>query len=76
MDDLELFDEAGTEPLEEGLLAFLDVKKNIPTCNRFNPETFYIEWRKEDRYTRVTISFTNARTLILGIWDLVWKSTL
>ena len=52
MEDFELFDEARTELLEEGLLAFLDVRKNIPTCIRLNPDTFYIEWCQEDRSTK------------------------
>ena len=71
MDDFELFDEARTELLEEGLLAFLDVRKNIPTCIRLNPKTFYIEWCQEDRSTKrfymSYMSFTIAWILVLGI---------
>ena len=47
MADPDLFDEARKELLEEGLMAFMDVRKKVPTCIRLNPETYYIEWQEE-----------------------------
>ena len=57
MDDCDLFDEARKELLEEGLLAFMDVRKKIPTCIRLNPETFYIEWPEEGLTKRIYMSY-------------------
>ena len=48
MSDSDLYDEARKELLEEGLMAFLDVRKKIPTCIPLNPEPFFMEWQ-EDR---------------------------
>ena len=58
MGDTNLFDEARKELLEEGLMAFMDARKKIPTCIRLNPDTFYIEWQEDKGLTkRIDISY-------------------
>ena len=52
MGDSDLFNEARNELLEEGLMAFMDLRKKIPTCIRLNPETFYIEWQEDRGLTK------------------------
>ena len=53
MGDSELFDEARKELLEQGLMAFMDARKKIPTPIRLNPEAFYIEWLGDRGMTKM-----------------------
>ena len=57
MGDSDLFDETRKELLEEGLMAFMDARKKIPTCIRLNPETFYIEWQDKGLTKRFYMSY-------------------
>ena len=57
MDDLELFEEAKRELLEEGLMAFMDARKRSATCIRLNPETYYIEWHEDRVIKRFYMSY-------------------
>ena len=52
MGDSDLFDEARKELLEEGLMAFMDARKKLPTCIRLNPDTFCIEWQEDRGLTK------------------------
>ena len=52
MGDSDLFDETRKELLEEGLMAFMDARKKIPTCIRLNPETYFIEWQEHGPLTK------------------------
>ena len=57
MGDSDLFDKARKELLDEGILAFLDVRKRNPTCVRLNPKTFYIEWQENGRTEKFYMSY-------------------
>ena len=57
MGEPDLFDVVRKELLEEGLMAFMDVRKKIPTCVRLNPNTFYIEWQENGLTEKFYLSY-------------------